>query len=66
MKEKETLSTGEVAAKAGISKQTLRRLLKERKIREPKRDRNRWRVWTVGEANQVVEYVNQTFDPDDD
>lgn len=47
-------STAEVAAMAGVHKDTLLRWLKERIVQEPCRDRHGWRVFSSDEAAAVV------------
>jgi DNA-binding transcriptional MerR regulator len=50
--------TKAVAEQAGISKETLLRWMKERKVKEPGRDRNGWRVFTEDEVLAIVAFAN--------
>lgn len=52
-------STNEVAAEAGISRDTLLRWLKDGKISEPGRDRNGWRAFTKTEMTAVIRYAKK-------
>lgn len=52
-------STTEVAAEAGISRDTLLRWLKDGKLPEPGRDRNGWRAFTKPELTAVVRYAKK-------
>jgi site-specific DNA-methyltransferase (cytosine-N4-specific) len=47
----------EVAREAGVSASTLRRWLRLKKVPEPGKDRNGWRVWTSRELKEVVAYA---------
>lgn len=49
-------STHEVAKLAGIHRDTLLRWLREKKINEPQRDRNGWRVFNDNEAKAIIEF----------
>lgn len=51
------LSTAEVAAKAGIHRDTLLRWLREGRVPEPKRDGRGWRVFTLIEAEAIAAHV---------
>lgn len=53
------LSTKEVADRAGISRKTLLRWVKDGKIPEPDQDRNGWRAWSDVDAARVIEYANR-------
>jgi len=57
--EKTYYSTAQVAVLAGVSRDTLLRWLKEGKIAEPGRDRNRWRAFTEQEKNAVLRYAQK-------
>ncbi len=57
MNRQRTFSTAEVAARAGIHRDTLLRWLRERTIPEPRRDRRGWRVFTAAEASDIVAFV---------
>jgi len=52
-------STTQVAAEAGISRDTLLRWLKGGKLPEPGRNRNGWRAFTKTEMNAVVRYAHK-------
>ena len=51
------LTTAQVAAMAGVHRDTLLRWLRERRVPEPGRDRHGWRVFTVREAAAVTDYA---------
>ncbi len=51
-------STHQVAEMAGVHRDTLLRWLREGRVEEPSRDRNRWRAFTADEAAAVVRYAN--------
>ena len=53
----QTLSTAQVAAKAGIHRDTLLRWLREGSVPEPRRDRRGWRVFTPTDVELVVEFA---------
>ena len=53
----ETFSTAEVAAMAGVHRDTLLRWLRERTVPEPRRDRRGWRVFSPKDASAVVAYA---------
>ena len=53
MNGKSLLSTAEVADRAGIHKDTLLRWLRQGAVREPKRNRHGWRIFTHEEAARV-------------
>ncbi|MGE0666889.1 MAG: helix-turn-helix domain-containing protein [Sphingomonadales bacterium] len=46
MAEKRTFSTEAAATELGISKSTLLRWIKEKRIKDVRRDRNNWRVFS--------------------
>ena len=50
-------STAEVAAMAGVHRDTLLRWLRERTLPEPRRDRRGWRVFSPKDAATVVAYA---------
>jgi len=57
--------TKEVADRAGVTKDTILRWLKDRRIQEPKRDRNGWRAFTEEDLRAVIEYATrETPSPD--
>lgn len=49
------LSTAEVAAMAGVHRDTLLRWLRNGRIREPRRDARGWRVFTLSEAKAIAD-----------
>ncbi len=55
--------TAEAAKKAGISKATLLRWLKDGKIPEVARDIRGWRVFTEEEVEKIREYANKIVPP---
>ena len=55
---KGTYSTSEVAAMAGVHRDTLLRWLRESKLPEPNRDRRGWRVFSASEATAIVDFAN--------
>ena len=54
------LSTAQVAAKAGVHRDTLLRWLRERRVPEPARDGRGWRVFTRTEAEAIVVFASST------
>src|ERR1041384_1513850 len=58
------LSTAEVAAEAGIHRDTLLRWLRQKLIPEPRRARHGWRVFSSKQADDVVAFAKsaQTAD----
>jgi site-specific DNA-methyltransferase (cytosine-N4-specific) len=50
-------STAEVAARAGVHRDTLLRWLREGRVPEPRRDRNRWRSFTSDELTHIAEFA---------
>jgi excisionase family DNA binding protein len=48
-----TYSTVEAAKAIGISKPTLLRWIREKKIPDVKRDRNKWRVFTEADVARI-------------
>jgi DNA (cytosine-5)-methyltransferase 1 len=48
-----TFSTLEAAEEIGISKPTLLRWIRERKIADVKRDRNQWRIFTRADVERI-------------
>jgi DNA-binding transcriptional MerR regulator len=59
MNTKKLYTTSDVAAEAGISRDTLLRWLKDGKIPEPGRDRNGWRAFTKAEMERVVRFAKK-------
>lgn len=57
---KQYYSTQEVADHAGVSKATLLRWIKSGDVKEPKRDRRDWRIFTEREMHGVYEWANRT------
>ena len=60
---KDRLYTAEAAKRAGISKATLLRWLKEGKVPEVARDIRGWRVFTEEEVDKIREYANKISPP---
>ena len=54
---KSLLSTAEVAARAGIHRDTLLRWLREGKVPEPQRDGHNWRAFTESEADAIARHI---------
>lgn len=52
-----SLTTAQVAAMAGVHRDTLLRWLRERRVPEPRRDRHGWRVFTAREAAAVTDFA---------
>jgi DNA modification methylase len=50
-------STAEVAAQAGIHRDTLLRWLRQRLVAEPSRDRNGWRVFNSNEVAGIIAFA---------
>lgn len=50
-------STADVAARAGVHRDTLLRWLREGVVAEPPRDRNGWRTFSAVEAEAIVAYA---------
>ena len=48
-----TYSTEEAAKELGVSKSTLLRWFREKRVEEVKRDRNGWRVFTRADINMI-------------
>lgn len=48
-----TYSTEEAAKEIGISKSTLLRWFREKRIDDVKRDRNQWRVFTASDIARI-------------
>jgi excisionase family DNA binding protein len=48
-----TFSTVEAAKEIGISRPTLLRWIRDKKIADVKRDRNKWRVFTVADVERI-------------
>ena len=54
----ESLSTAQVAAMAGVHRDTLLRWLRGGNVPEPRRNRHGWRVFTAGEAAAIAAFAN--------
>jgi excisionase family DNA binding protein len=48
-----TYSTNEAAKKVGISKPTLLRWIRDKRVDDVKRDRNKWRVFTDADVERI-------------
>lgn len=57
----EFYSTQEAAIAAGISKATLLRWLKNGDVREPKRDRRGWRIFSEDEVGEIRAWAHKTI-----
>lgn len=55
----QSLKTVQAAKALGISKSTLLRLFREKKVEEVGRDRNNWRVFSPGD----IERIKQALEP---
>jgi tetratricopeptide (TPR) repeat protein len=53
----EYLTTGKVAKKAGIHRDTLLRWLRDKLIPEPKRDRRGWRIFSYSETDAICHFA---------
>lgn len=53
----ESYTTAQVAAMAGVHRDTLLRWLRERNVPEPRRDRHGWRVFTAREAAAIAAFA---------
>jgi len=54
----ESFSTAQVAAMAGVHRDTLLRWLRGGNVPEPRRNRHGWRVFTAGEAAAIAAFAN--------
>lgn len=54
-----TYSTAEAAIALGISKNTLLRWIRERKVRDVKRDRNKWRIFTDSDITRIKKEIER-------
>lgn len=52
-------STAEAAVALGISKNTLLRWIRERKVRDVKRDRNKWRIFTDSDIARIKKEIEK-------
>jgi DNA modification methylase len=53
----DSFSTADVAAKAGVHRDTLLRWLREGTVSEPSRDRNGWRIFSPSEVEAIVAHA---------
>ncbi|MBC8065518.1 MAG: MerR family transcriptional regulator, partial [Chlorobia bacterium] len=53
MPETRTYTTHEAAIEAGISKSTLLRWIREQRIKDVRRDRNNWRVFSEQDVRRI-------------
>ncbi|MBP6874594.1 MAG: MerR family DNA-binding transcriptional regulator [Candidatus Eisenbacteria bacterium] len=60
MMPRKSYSTAEVAERAGVSRDTILRWLKDGKVPEPGRDRNGWRVFGEEELSAVLRHARKT------
>lgn len=59
MNNKMIYRTKDVAERAGVSKETILRWLKEGRVKEPSRDRNGWRAFSERDVQAIVDYANK-------
>jgi site-specific DNA-methyltransferase (cytosine-N4-specific) len=59
MNDQKRFSTTQAARAAGISRDTLLRWLTAKKIPEPDRNRNGWRVFTESEVNAIIRFAHK-------
>ena len=59
--EQEFYFTQEAATAAGISKATLLRWLKNGEVREPKRNRRGWRIFSEDEVGELKAWAHKTI-----
>lgn len=57
------LTTAQVAAMAGVHRDTLLRWLRDRCVGEPARDRHGWRVFSESEASRIVAFAKGKASP---
>lgn len=62
----DSLSTSDVAARAGVHRDTLLRWLREGVVAEPLRDRNGWRTFSAIEAEAIVAHARGAEAPQGD
>ena len=62
---KSLFSSAEVAERAGIHKDTLLRWLRQGVVREPRRNRHGWRIFTPEEAAKVESFAKSEEPPSD-
>lgn len=55
--EKTYYRTNEAAEAVGVSRQTLLRWFREKRVGDVKRDRNGWRLFTKGDINRLRDWV---------
>lgn len=48
-----TFTTDEAAKKLGVSKSTLLRWIREKRVSDVRRDRNQWRVFEVADIERI-------------
>ena len=59
MNRERTYSTAEAAKQVGISKPTLLRWIRDKKIADVRRDRNAWRVFTETDIQRIRKVATQ-------
>jgi excisionase family DNA binding protein len=57
-------TTQEIANLVGVTKRCILNWLRDGKIPEPERDRNRYRIWTQRELSNVLAYKQQRRQPE--
>ena len=55
MPQSRSYTTNEDAQAAGISKSTMIRWIREQRLRDVRRDRNNWRVFSEGDVRRIRE-----------
>ena len=59
------LRTKEAAGRIGVSKNTLLRWFKEKKVSEVPRDRNGWRIFRLEDIIRIKEYADRKILPEE-
>jgi excisionase family DNA binding protein len=59
----QVFTTQEVADLVGVTKRCILNWLRDGKIPEPDRDRNRYRIWTQRDLSTVLAYKGQRRNP---
>lgn len=57
MQERRRYTTHEAAHAAGISKSTLLRWIREQRLKDVRRDRNNWRVFSDSDVRRIRDLV---------
>jgi len=59
--DREYLRTNEAARAIGVSRQTLLRWFRERRVQDVKRDRNGWRLFSRDDVRRLREWAQHEF-----